>query len=145
MIYNSESLGYNPLNHLNTSHYSAALTQRITTEKQDKTTQMPQDSAKINDLPEHSPVSQARAKLAQALEQLESIVLARMDEAAAVSAAPAATKDSDAVAKLQAQVTELRAENRTLSARNTALEKAQAETLKALDDAIAQVEAVLKG
>lgn len=106
---------------------------------------MPQDSAKINDLPEHSPVSQARAKLSHALTQLETIVLARLDEAAELRAAPAPADDSKAVRQLEAQLAELQDENRQLQSRNAALEKAHAAAVEALDDAIAQVEGVLKG
>lgn len=127
---------------------------------------MPQDSAKIKDLPEQSPVVQARAKLGLALEQLESIVLARLDEAARIAAdakaPPAENEDAEqwqnACHMLEEQLASLREENSQLHdelhnkrselkaahERASTLEKANAEALNALDSAIAQVQAMLK-
>lgn len=132
---------------------------------------MPQDSAKMKDLPEQSPVAQARAKLGLALEQLESIVLARLDEAAMIAAqaqehlqaAPQVGDDAEqwknACRMLEEQLASLREENSQLHdelhqkrselseahSRAAKLEKARAEALGALDSAIAQVEGLLKG
>lgn len=127
---------------------------------------MPQDSAKIKDLPEQSPVAQARAKLGLALEQLETIVLARLDEAARIADeaqnAPQTNDDAEqwknACRMMEEQLASLREENSQLHdelhqkrselneahSRAAKLEQARTEALDALDSAIAQVEGLLK-
>jgi chromosome segregation ATPase len=119
---------------------------------------MSQDSAKTKSLPEHSPVTQARAKLTQALQQLEATVMARMEEAATASASPngGASEESEQwqnacrlleqqLASLKDENSQLHSELHQLKSRNTALEKAHGEALDAIDTAIGQVESVLKG
>lgn len=128
---------------------------------------MPQDTAKIKDFTEQSPVAQARAKLGLALEQLESIVLARLQEAteavSAAQAAPAPAQDDseqwqnacrlleqqlatlkEENSQLHSELHEARSEMTQLAQRNTTLESAHSDALAALDDAIAQVESLLK-
>lgn len=119
---------------------------------------MSQDTARIQDVSEQSPVMLARHKLGLALEQLETTVLARMEEAARL-AEDAAQNDSsvaeewqnacrtleEQLAALQDENSLLRGELQTAQTRNADLETANAHALQALDDAIAQVEQMLKG
>lgn len=129
---------------------------------------MPQDTAKVKDLPEQSPVSQARTKLGAALERLESTVLARMEEAQRASAAAqtAASQNNgdsdqwqnacrlleeqlaslkDENSQLHSELHQLREQAASLQKRNAALEDAKKHATAALDDAIASVETLLKG
>lgn len=131
---------------------------------------MLQDSAKIAEFPDQSPVAQARAKLGMALEHLETTVLARMEEAAKrVAAAQAYVQQQaqqpeeaeqwknacrmleeqlsnlkDENSRLHSELHQLRSEVTGLHSRNAALEKANASAAAALEDAIAQVENILK-
>lgn len=108
---------------------------------------------------------QARHRLGLALEQLEANVLARMEEASRVADAIAQRNDGEAeqwqnacrmleeqVAGLQDENSQLRSELHQLredlqimETRNSAIEAANADALKSLDEAIAQVERILKG
>lgn len=130
---------------------------------------MLQDSAKITEFPDQSPVAQARAKLGMALEHLETTVLARMEEAAKrVAAVQAEAQQADRQeevaqwknacrmleeqlaslkdenSRLHSELHQLRGEVTDLHSRNATLEKASASAAEALEDAITQVENILK-
>lgn len=127
---------------------------------------MSQDTAKVKDVTEHSPVAEARAKLGHALERLETLIHARLEEAAraAAEAGKAAPQQADseqwqnACRVLEEQLTRLKEENsqlhselhqaraqvKDLQQRNDRLETARKTATAALDDAIASVESLLK-
>ncbi|MCH2548158.1 MAG: hypothetical protein MK052_11190 [Alphaproteobacteria bacterium] len=129
---------------------------------------MAQEPAKISEATEQSPVAQARVKLGLALEQLETIVLQRMEEASQLAHSAAAhsgesdgdseqwqnacrlLEDQLAALKeenslLHSEIHQLRDDAQQLAQHNTALEAANTSAVSALDDAIAQVEGLLKG
>lgn len=128
---------------------------------------MSQDAAKAKDFSEQSPVTQARAKLDGALERLQEIVHARIEEAARAQAAAATATDSNAGdseqwqnacrmleeqlaslkeenSQLHSELHQARAEVKHLHERNGQLESARKTATAALDDAIAAVESALK-
>lgn len=127
---------------------------------------MSQESAKITDLPEQSPVAQARAKLGAALEQLEATVIARMEEAARLAAStPEQSDDGDSEqwknacrlleeqlaslkednSQLHSELHQMRSKVQSLQQHNDALTKANAEAADSLGEAIEHVEQILKG
>lgn len=127
---------------------------------------MSQDTAKAEAPTEHSPVTDARAKLGHALERLEAIVQARLEEAARAAAAAetAAPQQADseqwqnACRMLEEQLAQLKDENsqlhselhharaqvKELHQRNETLEATRQAATDTLDDAIASVESLLK-
>lgn len=121
---------------------------------------MPQETAKVKDFPEQSPVAQARAHLGMALERLEAVVQARVEEALR-RAAPqedseqwrnacrmleeqlASLKDENS--RLHSELHQMRAETAGLRDHAASLEQANRTAATALDEAIASVESLLKG
>lgn len=123
---------------------------------------MPQETAKVKDLPEQSPVSQARARLGLSLERLEAAVHARLEQAQAAARQEqngdseqwqnacrlleeqlASLKDENS--RLNSELHQSRAQLAELGERNAALEQANRAATAALDDAIPAIETLLKG
>ena len=123
---------------------------------------MPQETAKVKDLPEQSPVAQARARLGISLERLESIVHARMEDILRAAQAAGPQDDTeqwqnacrlmedqlaslrDENSQLHSELHQLRTQSAELRERNATLEQANKNATAALDDAIASVESLLK-
>lgn len=123
---------------------------------------MPQETAKVKDLPEQSPVAQARARLGVSLERLEAIVHTRMEDImrAAQTASPQDDSEQwqnacrlmedqlaslrDENSQLHSELHQLRTQAAELRERNATLEQVNRNATAALDDAIASVESLLK-